>query len=317
MARKQSILLTIAGVLFVLPTVAIALTTAHRDRDPSAPSAATAMAPGDHQHHQHHQHPQPPQSPSTPNGHEGHEGHEGHGQTTQGNQNRAQNQVSLRTLGTVAPGQPIAIELAIAGADGQPITAFETFQEKQLHLIVVRDDLGEFIHAHPAHQGDGVFTLDLTVPTAGNYTLFADYKPAGQAEQVSALALAVPGSAPTPPTVQGDRTRQTNNTQVDLAIAPAPQVGQPTTLTFNLKDTNGQPATDLRPYLGERGHLVIVRQGEPRDRSAYLHAHALDNTPPHQVSFHTQFPRAGTYRAWGQFQRGDRLITADFWIEVP
>ncbi|MCG9883981.1 MAG: hypothetical protein MH825_00120 [Cyanobacteria bacterium] len=304
--RKQSVLLTIAGTLLVLPTVAIALTTAHRDR------AATAMAPGDHQHHhQHHQHHHP-----TSNGHGDH-GSPGEDHGNHGNHSTSPTQATLRTRGTVAPGQPIAIEIAIAGADGQPITAFETFQEKQLHLIVVRDDLGEFIHVHPTDRGDGVFTLDLTVPTAGNYTLFADYKPTGQGEQVSALALAVPGADSAAPRVQDDRTRQINNTQVDLAIAPAPQAGQSTTLTFEIKDTNGQPATDLRPYLGERGHLVIVRQGEPRDRSAYLHAHALGNTPPHQVSFHTQFPRAGTYRAWGQFQRGDRLITADFWINVP
>ncbi|GAB4348484.1 MAG: hypothetical protein Fur0042_15350 [Cyanophyceae cyanobacterium] len=304
--RQQSVLLMIAGTLLILPTVAIALTTAHRDR------AATAMAPGDHQHHhQHHQHHH--QHHPTSNGHGDHgspgDDHENHSASS--------TQATLRTRGTVAPGPPIAIEIAIAGADGQPIRTFETFQEKQLHLIVVRDDLGAFIHEHPTDRGDGVFTLDLTVPTAGNYTLFADYKPAGQGEQVSALALAVPGSAPATPTPQGDRTRQIDNTRVDLAIAPAPQVGQPTTLTFDLKDTNGQPATDLRPYLGERGHLVIVRQGDSLDRSAYLHAHALDNTPPHQVSFHTQFPRAGTYRAWGQFQRGDRLITADFWINVP
>lgn len=309
--QKKSALLAIAGVLLVLPGMVLGGVAIQRDRRAVA-SPQTGHHHGDH-HGNHH-------SGGHGNHHSGDHGgdHGGDSSAADHSSHGSAARVTLRATGPVAPGQPIPLEIAMMGVDGQPIREFETFQEKQLHLIIVRDDLGEFRHEHPTYRGNGVFTLDLTLPTAGNYTLFADYKPVGQGEQVSALPLTVPGAAPAAPPVTGDRRTDIDQTRVDLAIAPSSiQAGQDSLLTFNLKDANGQPATDLQPYLGERGHLVIVRQGDQLDRDAYIHAHAMGGTAPHQVSFHTTFPTAGTYRAWGQFQRGDRVVTAAFWIEVP
>jgi hypothetical protein len=88
-------------------------------------------------------------------------------------------------------------------------------------------------------------------------------------------------------------------------------------LIFNLQDAaNNQPLKDLKPYLGERGHLVILKQSSPLTEVDYIHAHALKNTPAGEVNFITSFPQAGKYKMWGQFNRNGKIITADFWIDV-
>jgi hypothetical protein len=68
--------------------------------------------------------------------------------------------------------------------------------------------------------------------------------------------------------------------------------------------------------LGEKGHLVIVKQSSPLTKLDYIHAHGVKDSPSNQVEFITSFPRSGVYKLWGQFNRNDKIITADFWVNV-
>jgi hypothetical protein len=52
---------------------------------------------------------------------------------------------------------------------GKGVTKFDAFQEKLIHLIVVSDDLQVFQHLHPKYQGNGLFTIDVTLPSPGPY----------------------------------------------------------------------------------------------------------------------------------------------------
>ena len=50
---------------------------------------------------------------------------------------------------------------------------------------------------------------------------------------------------------------------------------------------DGEPVTDLQPYLGAYGHLVSLRDGD----LGYLHVHPDDDTGPGpEISFGTEFP---------------------------
>ena len=74
---------------------------------------------------------------------------------------------------------------------------------------------------------------------------------------------------------------------------------------------DGVPVTDLQPYLGAYGHLVVLRAGD----LAYLHVHpAGEPAPGPDVEFSTTAPSAGTYRLFLDFEHGDTVRTADFTV---
>ena len=239
--------------------------------------------------------------------------HGDHKQTTQ-----AKTQAKLITSSQVTPKQPTRLTLEIQDQQGQAIPKFDVFQEKLMHLIVVSDDLQHFNHIHPEYKQNGRFDVEATFPNSGNYTLFSDYKPTGQAEEVSTLKVQASGTAPSSPAVDLNRTKTIGDIQASLDVSqPKLKVGEEVTLTFNLQNAGSrQPVTDLQPYLGERGHLVILKQSPKLSRADYIHAHALPEAKDGQVQFKTAFPEAGQYKLWGQFKRSGQIITSDFWVEV-
>lgn len=225
---------------------------------------------------------------------------------------------TLTVPNTISTNTSVPIIIDVQNAKGEAIADFEAFQEKPMHLIVVSNDLGEFQHLHPAYQKNGRFTVEANFPQSGNFTLFADYKPAGNDEQVSVLQVAVPGAVPDAEAISFDRIKRIGNTQATLELSqPTLSAGQEVTVIFNLKDAvTNQAVTDLQPYLGEAGHLVILRQSSFFTKADYIHAHALQNTLEGEVSFVTAFPEPGSYKLWGQFDRNGEVVVADFWVEV-
>jgi hypothetical protein len=225
-------------------------------------------------------------------------------------------QAHLTTSGKVLPNTPVSLQIDVSDANGKAIAQFDRFQEQVMHLIAVSDDLQVFQHLHPAYKGNGRFEVEARFPKAGNYTLFSDYKPAGQAEQVSVLRTQVDGNSASAAQPDWSRTKTFGQTIVGFAPTKSTiRPGEEITLRFNLQDAADGQLT-LQPYLGEKGHLVILRQSSALSKADYIHAHALQNTPSNQVHFATSFPQPGKYKLWGQFNRGGEIITADYWVEV-
>lgn len=235
-----------------------------------------------------------------------------------GQGNRESNYQALLTVSeTIKPQEKTSLEISIKDADNNLVTEFEIFQEYLMHLIVVSDDLEIFQHLHPQYQGNGLFAVDIIFPRGGNYTLFSDFKPVGNPEQVRVLRTEVIGNSTTSEQVNFERNKTFNNTQVNLSFSPANlQAGQDVIISFDLKDKNDQPIQDLQPYLGERGHLVIIKQAEELTPENYLHAHPISKKSDHKVEFMTNFPASGKYKIWGQFKRNEQIITADFWVNI-
>jgi hypothetical protein len=227
-------------------------------------------------------------------------------------------QAKLTTTGVITSNTPTILQIDVQDENGNAIAQFDQFQEQIMHLIAVSDDLQVFQHLHPIYNGNGQFEVETQFPQSGNYTLFSDYQPTGQAEQVSVLKTQVTGNHPPTAEVNWSRTKTFNETIVGFAPTQAAiRANQEVVLRFNLQDaTRYQPITDLQPYLGEKGHLVILRQSSALTREDYIHAHAVQNTPASQVHFATRFPQSGRYKLWGQFNRNGEIITADFWVEV-
>ena len=246
--------------------------------------------------------------------------HDGHSMENMnhGDNSQITTKVKLTAPKSLSPNQPINLVIDIQDATGKPINKFDIFQEKIMHLIVVRDDLQFFDHIHPEYKENGRFEVTTNFPESGNYTLFSDYKPAGNKENVSLMNITIPGTVPLPKNLEKfTKTKTISDTKVNLNISEKNiKAGQAVTLSFDLKDQKNQPIKDLQPYLGEKGHLVIIKSSSPLTTSDYIHAHAMKDPANGKVEFHTKFPKSGTYKMWMQFNRNGQIKTADFWVNV-
>lgn len=200
---------------------------------------------------------------------------------------------------------------------GQPIEEFDINHEKLLHLIIASKDLSYFNHIHPEYKGGGVFEIRNDFPAGGEYRVIADFKPA-DGDSVSKMEwLSVKGdSAKTKAiTVDNSLEKLIDGKKVTLSIDPQAEVGKELTLKFTITDeTSNQPITNLEPYLGAIGHVVVLSQNGER----YLHVHAIEgqgNGP--EALFETEFPQSGVYKIWGQFQHEGKVFTVPYVINIP
>ena len=206
----------------------------------------------------------------------------------------------------------VTIDFQIKDPAGFDATHLQVVHEKLLHLMVVSYDLSRFEHVHPVPGDHGRFSLRHVFPTGGRYVLFHDFTPDSVGMQVVPVELAVEGPEP-PPTrlmVDDDGTRSVDGYDVTLKHSPLVP-GTDCTMTFTL-ERRGKAVTDLEPFLGAMGHLVMISE----DRASFLHSHPIETTPGPSIEFRTRFERTGLYKAWGQFQRRGRVITVPFVVLV-
>ena len=112
---------------------------------------------------------------------------------------------------------------------------------------------------------------------------------------------------------------------------------QPVLLRFRIFGKDGKPASDLEPYMGMAGHLVIVK----RDLTVFAHVHPSGSMPmaalmllekqknngtpemtampgmhetamPPEVTFPYGFPEPGDYRLFVQIKRSGQVQTVAF-----
>jgi len=209
----------------------------------------------------------------------------------------------------VAAG-PQQVAFTVTGPDGHPLTAYDEQHERDLHLIVVRRDLTGFQHLHPEldeSTGEWTTTVDLT---PGAWRVLADFRPTGGEPLVLGTDLLVAGAfAPEP---LGEDRLDAQVDDYDVTLTGDLRAGADTLLTANLT-RDGEPVTDLQPYLGAYGHLVSLRDGD----LAYLHVHPDEDTGPGPaIAFHTEFPAPGRYRLFLDFRHGDTVRTAAFTVTV-
>ncbi len=193
------------------------------------------------------------------------------------------------------------------------VRKFSIVHERPMHLFVVGDGLEYFAHEHPEPQRDGVFMVDVRLPKAGPYMAIAEFLPEGGTPQIfqqtfttgEAFARpANPAADLAPKTVDGMRV------SVDASRLTA---GDTKSLTFRIEDAaSGAPVFDLEPYLGASAHLLIV----PVDLTEAIHGHPTDEGHGPVLSFAPLIPRPGSYKLWIQYQRGGRVSTASFVMEV-
>lgn len=221
----------------------------------------------------------------------------------------SQDGMTLDVLSTgLSAGRPADFAFRVLDADGHAVTTFTETHDKLMHLIVARRDLSGFQHVHPTMAADGTWRVPLTFQAAGDYRVFADFRTRGASGLTLGADVPVAGAYTPVELPAPARTSAVGDHRVTLSGELTP--GATSRLTLSV-DRHGVPVTDLQPYLGAYGHLVVLRQGD----LAYLHVHPEESNRagPHIV-FSAEVPSAGTYRLYLDFKHGDVVRTAEFTV---
>jgi hypothetical protein len=201
---------------------------------------------------------------------------------------------------TAQPGRRFELAFRIAGRRGQTVRDFDVEHTKRMHFIVVRRDMTGFQHLHPTQRPDGTWSVAATLPEAGSYRVFADFsvggKPATLADDLTVDGPVRSHALPAPAT----------SVEVDgLRVALSEDKAKALAFTVT---RDGAPV-GIQDYLGAKGHLVALREGD----LAFLHVHPDQD----RLRFMATFPTAGRYRLFLQFKTADgRLHTAAFTREI-
>ncbi len=194
------------------------------------------------------------------------------------------------------------------------VTAFSEIHERALHLFVIGRDLLYFAHVHPAKTDRG-FEVPVDLEP-GAYVLVADFVPSSGAPQLVQRAIVTPGSEESPFTSRELRPDLMDKIVdgVRISLAADARAQRESVLRFTVRDeTSGAPLTDLEPYLGAAGHLLVVSP----DLTVAIHAHPEGRTTGGpDVVFGPMFPGPGTYKMWVQFLRKGTVLTASFAVVV-
>ena len=214
------------------------------------------------------------------------------------------------------PDEPSVLAFQILDRDGEPLTEFETEYEEELHLITVRSDGTEYRHVHPElDPTTGTWSLPWTWDAAGSYRVYADFTTADGTAVTLSRMVDVAGTVEAQPVTDVSVRDQVDG--FDVTIDGDLTAGSASDVTVAVT-RDGQPVTELEPYLGAFGHLVALRQGD----LAYLHVHAQGDEPQTgdlagpEIAFAAEAPTAGRYLLYLDFQVDGQVHTAQFVLDA-
>lgn len=194
---------------------------------------------------------------------------------------------------------PLTANLSITFADaatGTQITDFAEELTQQLHVLAVDSSLTKLIHEHvKAASPEGVFTAQLQFPRPGTYHIYADAVPEGVGQQVLRFDVQIGGeqengrqAVPQRFAAADEIKLASDDYEIELD-ASGLVAGEESMLKIAIMK-DGEPATDLHPYLGVSAHAVLVKA----DDLSYVHAHPMDESQPGEHAMHGAQPDAAT-----------------------
>lgn len=214
----------------------------------------------------------------------------------------------------IEAGKPFTLSLTpkMVGKEAETV-ALDLHHEKKIHLIIVSSDLSWFSHVHPDYQASGSYDLSQTLPSGGDYFLYADYMPSGGGQQLEKFTLNATGKASTAKVYNtAQLAAKAGGYEVKLSTADGKFTSgsmQHIEATITKGGKTVDPNT-LEDYLGAKAHVVVIGL---QDKD-YLHVHP--NAERDFLDLHATFAKPGIYRCWVQFQAGGEVQVADFVLDV-
>ncbi|MCX6396357.1 MAG: hypothetical protein NTV23_07730 [Propionibacteriales bacterium] len=214
------------------------------------------------------------------------------------------------TAGAAVAGSPVPIRFDVVANDDVVVTDFTIRHDKPLHLIAVRKDFGSYRHLHPAMDAAGRWAVDADLD-AGSWRLYADFQPAGGDLQVLDADVTVAGTPVAAGSEPGGERRTWTEAGYTVEAVGSLAAGSGSDLEFRVS-SQGRPVTDLEPYLGAYGHLVVIRDSD----LGYLHAHPGDGPPGPEIPFGVEVPAVGGYHLFLDFRHRGAVRTATFVLDA-
>lgn len=248
----------------------------------------------------------------------------------------------------VKAGEKTELSFTVKNEKGEIVKDLPIVHEKPMHLLIVSEDLAEYYHEHPEPQADGSYKVPFTFTNGGNFKLYADFTPKDSPQVVENFKVKVSGNERAKVELKADEKLEKTVEGLKFVMKPDADLvaGKELMLNFSVSDAQtNKPVTDLEKYLGEYAHFVIISQ----DLQKFVHAHPMskeehsdgkhdmskmnekssdghnhthgDKTDtkgasPSEVSAHTSFPQAGLFKVFAQFQRGGKVITVPFVVNI-
>ena len=233
-------------------------------------------------------------------------------------------------VGGTGLSRSLAIEEQVVRT-GARVHLFDVDMQKRMHLIVVSDDLSEFMHIHPTLDSAGTFRISTIFPRPGIYHLYADTVPAGFGHAVFRFDVPVGDAHPA--------ASSRRFSPIDIATVGDYVVRLSTDRVKASADTpilisimkHGEPAPDLHPYLGAYAHIVAIGTSD----LSYTHIHAMDMDAmmsgqsagsgpglaasaavPATMPVHIVLSHPGLYKVWVEFIGGSRVYAAPFVVSA-
>ena len=212
---------------------------------------------------------------------------------------------------SVQAGAPFQLTLNILDPNGAVFSDFEENPNKFFDLIIVRDGLDEFARLSPGQGPDGSFGGPLRISVPGRYFLYVDFTPRGGSPVTAMAELTVQGAAPAAPALTPHVPGRiaTNTLGAEVGVEKAPGAHR---IELKLSQPDGNPVTDMEPYLGARGMMVFISA----DGTEFVRGNIVEGGNATAMTFEAHFPRPGLYKAFGEFLRAGKLHELPFVLNV-
>lgn len=221
--------------------------------------------------------------------------------------------IKLSTRSFIA-GQHEDLAFMIVDSDGAAVKEYKVEQTKELHLILVRDDLTGYQHIHPTRGTDGTWSVPVTFDRGGKFRMVADFVPVlhgkatGRTEVTTDLKVSgiLDTEALPDPTTTVEVDGFTVSLKGELGSDKATRVN------FTVVDNADTPVV-LGQYLGSFGHLVAFAQKD----LAYTHIHpSSSDEKAGKIQFRGQVAAPGPHRLFLQFSVAGVVHTAAFTMDI-
>ncbi len=240
----------------------------------------------------------------------------------------------------ITVGVPATIELSISDRQGKPVEDLTVVHDRLVHVVIASQDFSVFAHIHPDDFGPitpemkktARYPVRFTFPKAGRYIIGVDF--AVKDQLFSKHFLVDVAGEPKMGSLTRDLSRGKRFGDLDVTFAAMPEritAGKEVMLSYLFRK-DGEPVTELEPYLSAPMHLAII-SGDLKD---FIHTHGelpgmpgmghgehhmmMHMTVPEkfgpEIDVHVVFPRKGLYQIFGQVGYRGKVILTSFMVEV-
>jgi hypothetical protein len=185
---------------------------------------------------------------------------------------------------------------------GSVLHTYGLSHTKEMHLIIVREDLRHFAHLHPERDAEGTWRVPYVPPAGGTYWLYADFVTASMDHHTIRFEKTYSGDAGAEGVVRDARTQKPVK-DITVRLQEIAYSGG-TLFTFYIEDERGK-ALFIEPYLGAMGHSILISpEGD------FIHTHPSPASD--HITFHVADPRGTFYRIFTQFKVHGHVRTVEF-----